>query len=439
MRKWLVLLLGSASFFVSAQENLIQSGPMIGYVDMREVLIWVQTARPAEVQIKYREEGTPSDLLQTETVATTAQKAHTAKLIADQVQPGKTYRYEVWVDGQLVSLPYPTTFTTQAIWRWRTDPPDFEVALGSCTYINEAQYDRPGDGYGGNYEIFEAIDEAEPDIMLWLGDNNYLREPDWWTRTGIFHRYTHTRSLPEMQPLLAHTANYAIWDDHDFGPNDSDRSWINKDIAKEAFDLFWGNPGSGLPGQDGGITSMFRYNDVDFFLLDNRYFRTPNDMFNRNEREILGKYQIDWLIEALVSSDATFKLVCIGGQVLNTAERYEIYANVAPYERYQLLNRLELEGIKNVIFISGDRHHSELNRLELSEDNVVYDFTSSPLTSGSGRNVDEMNANRVPETLVSERNFGFIEFSGPREDRKMRMSIRNVEGEEIWSYEIVAQ
>ncbi|MEL6668812.1 MAG: alkaline phosphatase D family protein [Bacteroidota bacterium] len=424
---------------LAGQNAVLQSGPMVGYVDMREALIWVQTTRPAEVQIKYREIGAGTDWMTSSIAKTEARLAHAVKLIADQVLPGKTYEYQVLVDGEEIDLPYPTQFQTQAIWRWRSDPPDFEVAMGSCVYVNEPQYDRPGNPYGGNYEIFESIDEASPDLMLWLGDNNYLREVDWWTRTGIFHRYTHTRSLPEMQPLLAHTANYAIWDDHDFGPNDSDRSWINKEIAKEAFDVFWGNPGSGLPGQDGGITTMFRYNDVDFFLLDNRYFRSPNDMHNRTDRVILGEQQLDWLIEALVSSDATFKLVCIGGQVLNTARRYEIYNNIAPNERYELLNRIELEGIKNVVFLSGDRHHSELSRLELSEDHVLYDFTASPLTSGSGSSRDEVNENRVPETLVLQRNFGFIEFSGPRDNRKMRLSIRDVSGEELWSYEIEAQ
>ena len=35
------------------------------------------------------------------------------------------------------------------------DPPDLKIALGSCAFINEEKYDRPGDPYGGNYEIFE--------------------------------------------------------------------------------------------------------------------------------------------------------------------------------------------------------------------------------------------------------------------------------------------
>jgi alkaline phosphatase D len=121
------------------------------------------------------------------------------------------------------------------------------MAVGSCAYIGEAQYDRPGDPYGGDYQIFTNIHQDQPALMLWLGDNTYLREVDWHSRSGIQHRFTHTRSLSEMQPLLASTHHYAIWDDHDYGPNNSDRSFIFKDIVTDIFCDFWGNPTCGIP------------------------------------------------------------------------------------------------------------------------------------------------------------------------------------------------
>ena len=98
--------------------------------------------------------------------------------------------------------------------------PDFRFVIGSCAYINDPPYDRPGEPYGGEYEIFEQIAAQRPDFMIWLGDNVYLREPDWNSEAGILYRYTHTRSLPQLQKLLRICPHYAIWDDHDFGPND---------------------------------------------------------------------------------------------------------------------------------------------------------------------------------------------------------------------------
>ncbi|THH40016.1 alkaline phosphatase D family protein [Neolewinella litorea] len=425
--RYLLLLL---PLWVFGQEADLQSGPMLGYSEQREVLIWVQTTGPAEVTVAYWAEG-EADPSFTSTIQTAAATAYTAKLVADQVSPGTTYEYYVMLNGEVVSLPYPTRFTTQPTWGWRSEPPDFTVALGSCTYVNEPRYDRPGPGYGSEYEIFETIDSLHPDLMIWLGDNMYLREPDWYTRTGYFHRYTHTRSLPEMQPLLARTFHYATWDDHDYGPNDSDGSWIRKKLAKETFDLFWGNLTSGLPG-NGGITSTFRYVDTDFFLLDNRSFRTPNGMLRETGKTLLGETQLEWLIQSLIFSDSPWKMVCIGGQVLNTYRGAETYNGLAPEEREYLLRRITEENISGVVFLTGDRHHTVLSSLELPNGNRIYDLTISSLTAGTGSSRDEENALRVAGTLLVEHNFGVLTFSGPLSERELAVRVYGTDGVLRW-------
>ena len=440
MKKIILLLaIGMYSFNCIAQITKLQSGPMVGYSEMQEVLLWAQTKEPAKVHFAYWETGkTAKEGFKTTPVQTTVASAYTAKAIADQVEPSKKYQYQLYINDIAVTLNYPTTFQTQTLWQWRTDPPNFKVALGSCTYINEEPFDRPGTPYGAEYHIFESIAKQQPDVMLWLGDNTYLREVDWNTWKGICHRYTHTRALPEMQPLLASTHHYAIWDDHDFGPNDADRGFIHKDKTLKAFDLFWGNPTCGIPQAPGGNTSFFQWADMDFFLLDNRSFRSPNNC-KTCEPEILGKAQIDWLVEALITSRAPFKFVAIGGQVLNTATAYENYVNHHEAERNYLLKRIEDEGIRNVIFLTGDRHHTELSKMTNRAGYNIYDFTVSPLTSGSGGNASEANTNRVLNTFVNVRNFGTLEIFGTRTARQLKMSIFDSTGKELWSQTIASE
>lgn len=435
MRAFFALL--SLAFALSAQgqPGPLRSGPMLGYVEMREALIWVQTVQPAEVWAEYHPEGQPAAVATTARVRTEKNKACTAKLVAELLEPGTAYNYRIFVDGQAVALPYPTTFRTQALWQWRGDAPDFTVATGSCAYVSDTPYDRPGRPYGGEYAIFQSIAARKPDVMLWLGDNTYLREGDWNTRSGILYRYTHTRSVPELQPLLAGSANYAVWDDHDFGPNDSNRSFIHKDLTREAFELFWGNPGFGLHGQ-GGITTAFSWADIDFFLLDNRWFRSPNEC-EACPATILGEEQFNWLIEALSTSRAPFKIVAIGGQVLNTAATFENYANRHREERRRLLERISEENISGVVFLSGDRHHTEMSTLTNSKGNALYDITSSPLTSSASRNNgSEGNLLRMEGTYVNERNFVTLGFSGKRGERVMQVSCHNVAGELLWERSI---
>jgi alkaline phosphatase D len=413
----------------------LQSGPMVGYEDMLEVMVWVQTKGSALVEMRYWDVAAP-DVKYSSNNVYTAAPAYTAKCIADQVQPGKTYHYEIRIGKKALALPYPTTFKTQPLWQYRTDPPAFSFATGSCAYVNEAVYDRPKP-YGSNYQIFNKIFDQKPDFMVWLGDNVYLREPDWNTRTGMVHRYTHSRSLPELQPLLASTAHYAIWDDHDYGPNDSDGTWVNKEMAWEVFRDFWCNPTFGVNDQK-GCTTMFQYNDAEFFLLDNRYFRTPNHC-KTCERTSLGKEQLEWFIGALAASRAPFKFVAIGGQVLTTDNHEESAFFLFPAERDSIISRIERENIKGVIFLTGDKHFTELSAVKNKVGNWMYDLTSSALTSGAFADAANKTTNdyRVPGTIVAENNFAMLRFSGPRLARELAISVYNAQGKEMWTKTIL--
>lgn len=410
----------------------LENGPMIGHTDMREALIWVQTKMPATVQVAYWEKGSPANKIWTDKVSTERATAYTAKCYADNVEPGKQYDYQVFINGKATVFPYPTTFKTQALWQWRTEPPAFSLATGSCYHRNEAAYDRPGKPYGAGEQIFTNIYAQKPDVMLWLGDNTYYREADYYSRTGMVKRMTYSRALPEMQPLLASTAHYAIWDDHDYGPNDADGTYALKETAWEIFRDFWGNPSYGVNGQKGCAT-MFTYADIDFFLLDNRYFRTPNYCRSCPERTLLGKEQLEWFLAALAQSRAPFKLVAIGGQVVTSNNNHETCFHFFPAERDTILNRIEREKIRGVVFLTGDRHFSELSILQNKAGNQVYDLTTSPLTSGPYEGPQkEKNDYRAEGTLTEGRNFSMLRFSGPRKSRQMEITNYDSNGKELW-------
>ncbi|MEL6976775.1 MAG: alkaline phosphatase D family protein [Bacteroidota bacterium] len=435
-RHFFAIALFVNSLFVLGQD-MVQSGPMVGYSTMREVLLWVQTTESAEVYFEYFDQENPEELFKTDSVITKAEDGFVARMIADDILPGKTYGYAVYVNGEMMQRDYSMEFQSQTLWQWRTDPPEVNFAIGSCNYVNETRFDRPGKPYGSEHEIFESIHGKQPDFMLWLGDNTYLREVDWNSRTGILHRYTHTRSLPEVQPLLASTHHYAIWDDHDYGPNNADSSFWLKETASEIFKLFWANPNFDVIDK-GGITGFFQWADLDFFLLDNRYFRTSNDNFT-TDRQLLGKEQIDWLINALSFSQAPFKFVAIGGQVISTEADYENYATF-PEERRYLLDKIRESKVEGVIFLDGDRHHTVLSRMQESEDVYpIYDLTCSSLTAGANNNKELLNTNKLEETLVGQHNFGVLNVSGPRTGRILKITIFDKDGKELWSKDFKAQ
>lgn len=432
----LILLLLCVYSLSNAQEKFLQSGPMVGYSSMREVLLWVQTKEEAKVHFEYFEIGNPKTKQKSAITTTTKENSFIAKIIVP-VLPDKKYEYELYINQKLVKRPYPLQFQSQTLWQFRTEPPTIRIALGGCNYVNEAIYDRPGKPYGSGHQIFKSITEKKPDFMIWSGDNTYLKEVDWDSKAGIRHRYTYSRALPELQALLGSVHHYATWDDHDYGPNDSDRTYQLKNETKETFELFWGNP-KGENG--GGISNKFSWADVDVFLLDDRWFRTP-DNYKAGKSEMLGKQQLEWLLESLKSSTATFKLVVNGSQMLNdvAADWLEMFSKHK--EEYdEFLKRLKIDNVPGVMFLTGDRHSTDLSMMKREGTYPLYDLTVSPLTAGAvgDRAKDEKNSYRLPNTYFGENNFAILEITGKRKERVLKIIILNAEGKEVWTREIKA-
>lgn len=428
----LILFVCSLLFGLNSFSQLT-SAPMIGHTDFRTVSIWVQTANETEVHLEFWPIADKDSLRTSSSVSAENQHARTATLMATHLEPGRTYAFAVVEENGRRTEAENFQFTTQPLWQYRTNPPEFTVATGSCAYTNDPKYDRPGKGYGDHNEIFNSIANMHPDMMLWLGDNVYLREVDLQSKSGFQYRYSHFRSIPELQALLVECPHYAIWDDHDFGPNDSDRSFVHSDWSEEVFQEFWANPSYGLP-EERGITSQFSYMDIDFFLMDNRMFRTNYEL-KTIEPQVWGKVQEDWLIEALKYSKAPFKIVATGGQFLSDAKLYENHAQFEA-ERRRVLDRIAAEGIKNVVFLTGDRHHTELTMMTLEGEIPIYDLTVSPLTSTFYDHSKEPNTFRVEGTIVGERNFAMLTFSGERKDRVMTIRIYNTNGDLLWEKEL---
>ncbi len=456
---------------VSIQAAGLQSGPMIGYAGMAEALVWVQTDAPAEVRVAYWPKDEPGRIQYTDPVRTEKRTGHVAKCVADGLRAGTRYAYTVLIDGAPAAPryrdgyregPIPLSFRTPPNWRFREQghaPFDFTIAFGSCAYINEeGGYDRLNSPpYGADYRIFEAIHETAPDLFIWLGDNAYYREPDWTSRSGMIHRWTHSRSIPELRPLLATVPHYAIWDDHDYGPNDAGREFWNKALATEIFTLFHGNPTAGLP-EIPGIFTYFAWGDVHFYLLDNRTHRTVADLnpvpFGYR-RQQFGKAQIDWLVELMkyhrnqsVSSyPATFSVVAAGSQILSPHSRDSLQH--CPEEWHYLFDRLAAEELHDVIFLTGDVHFSEVSRMvyrgggspgvmgrsgQPGRDYVFWEITSSPLTAGpwagppASANPYRVDIFPGEADRVGQRNFATLTFEGPLGARRAVIRFFDADG-----------
>ncbi len=165
--------------------------------------------------------------------------------------------------------------------------------------------------------------------------------------------------------------------------------------------------------------------------MDDRWNKAPNELNDPN-KDYWGQKQMNWLLDALISSKASFKVIVNGGQVVSPAKVFENMANYEG-ERNQLLKELKNRNIPGVLFLTGDRHISDLNKLERPGTYPLYDLTVSPMTAGKADAVKlDYNETLVPGTLLQERAFSKIEVSGPLKDRTMTITLFNVKGDVLW-------
>jgi len=440
LRRALLCILCAGVALGGARTALAQAGTlslMHGFTDMAGMTLWVQTDRAARIAVEFFPESEPAAVRRVE-AETHAAEDFVAHLRLAGLAPGTAYGYRVLRDGAPAPVA-PGRFRTQPLWQFRTDPPEFSVAFGSCAHLHDA-LERPGSTWGTDYRTYDAIAAAAPDLMLWLGDNVYFREPEWTSLEAMSARYRAYRTLPALQKLLRATSHVAIWDDHDFGPDNSDGSFVGKGNALAAFKRYWPNPTHGLPEAPGVFTQV-SYGDADFFLLDNRYHRYPNRYPPMREKAMFGAAQLDWLKRALVASQATFKVIAAGGQFWNSRNvRHEALHNF-PAEHRALMEWITERRIPGVLFLSGDRHYGSLLRIERAGAYPLYEFTSSPLTSGVFTRLsrdERANPDLVAGTLVMERNFGMLRFSGPRGARVLTLESYDWDGKRLWERPISA-
>ena len=401
---------------------------MLGYEAKREAFLWFETKDAQNVALDYWVAGKPETkrtLTQTN-LATTPIGGQIIQFRPGLLEVGATYEYALSIDGVKQAFPFPATFKTKTLWEWRGPPPDFKFIFGTCAYFNEPAVDRPGPGYGKTMETFRLMGDSGADFMLWGGDNWYTREVDFDSVSGLWSRAQVTRALPELRKLFAAMPHYAIWDDHDYGSNDSNKSFELKDESLRIFQAYWGNPSYGEKDNP-GVYTKFMWSDAVFILMDDRWYRDDDHLAASAAQGMKTQYgarQRDWLKQALLAAQinehCTFKFIATGGQVITdfggASETFAYY----PEERADLLKFIVDHHITGVIFLTGDVHFTELARKKISDTQWVYELTSSPFSSGvSNLGTTERIADphRVEGTLVPDQNFCVLSVTGPKNDR----------------------
>ena len=289
--------------------------------------------------------------------------------------------------------------------------------------------------------LLQRIVADQPELFLFLGDNIYADTEDMDLMRA---RYARLAADPGFALLRTMCPVMATWDDHDYGINDSGVEYPKKAEAERIFLNFWGEaPNTERRNREGIYDSRIigpKGKRVQIIMLDGRYFRSPLKVGERRvgghyypdpnpQLTMLGDEQWQWL-EKQLRKPAELRLLVSGIQFVAEASGQETWSNL-PVERQRMIDLIASTKASGVIFLSGDRHWSELSvQRDGGAPYPIYDLTSSSLNQLHPRGTPTDNRYRDPEMSATyhRENYGIVEIDWQAEAPAVTLKIVDADG-----------
>jgi len=256
-------------------------------------------------------------------------ESQAVRLDVDGLRPDQRYEYVIEVDGRVDRGRGRGTFRTPA-----AGPASFRLVSSSCARVDS------------NAAVFDAMAEEDPLLYLALGDVHYSNIAD--NDVGTFETaYDRMLTQPGQAALYRSVPVSYVWDDHDYGPNDSDADSPSRDAARQAFR-------EQVPSHplvsDGAINRAFTIGRVRFVVTDTRSERRGDSM--------LGAEQLAWFEDEIVAASRTHALVVWMnpspwiGEANPSGDGWAGFAD----ERRHIADVLADADVDNLLMVSGDAH-----------------------------------------------------------------------------------
>ena len=306
--------------------------------------------------------------------------------------------------------------------------------------------DTAGQGWGidearGGYRCYDAMRRTGADFFIHCGDTIYadgpilpeVKLPDGslWrnvttpetekvAETLAEFRGRHRYNLMDrnVRGFHAEIAQLWMWDDHEVTNNWSDSKVLPATYQEKRIQVLRARATRAFldyaPMRPHGADELERvYRKVaygphlDVFALDMRSYRGPNS-YNRQEQAgpetaFLGAAQVRWLLDGLLTSQATWKVVAadmpIGLQVPDgkDAQGRDMFEAIAngdgpalgrEIEIAGLLSAIRHAGIRNVVWLTADVHYTAAHRYDPARASYTdfapfWEFVSGPLQAGT--------------------------------------------------------
>ncbi len=399
-------LFNQSIMFALGSDGLSRS-PIVGIIQNNQVPILVKGTTPGNVRIEYHEINSSISKF-SEWGSLSYGDDLTTNLILNEINYNAEYTYRVmFADGSSSEWFTFSTFPQQS------QPGEFSFVFSACFRDKWVPHN-----------IFDYISTLSPTFVALLGDQIYA-DYDGDINIGPPNsvvpalRGKYARNFDEhFQAMSSKIPIVAIWDDHDYGQDNSDSTYRYKEETKKVFKESL--PIYPFQVEDEGIYYQFKIADVDIFVLDTRWYRSPMDEDDNEDKTMLGEEQLEWLLNNLKLSTAPFKIIFssvsmndYGGDTSTGRDGFDSWMGYK-FERNKILSFIQENQIYGVMVFSGDQHYPSghilnwnipLNSVSQTDTSIVYslsdleravfDFSSSPFhyTRATGHPLIQENQN----------------------------------------------
>lgn len=214
------------------------------------------------------------------------------------------------------------------------------------------------------HEMWMQVEKENLELVLLIGDNVY---GDTWKgeylrgETPPYNLYVRYLEGRENIPYYSHRElkpTLATWDDHDYGVNNGGKDYSHKEEARDIFRTMFPQHLGESVTTGPGVASKIELLGQRFVFLDGRSFRDGPEDKNGHH---LGDDQMKWVLK---NADGGYpNWLIMGDQFFGAYHRFESWERYHPKTLKQFLAGLRKLQAPS-LFVSGDRHLSELMALE---------------------------------------------------------------------------
>src|SRR5678815_5735017 len=241
------------------------------------------------------------------------------------LEPDTPYYYALEIDGRLDRKKAGEFRTFPA-----PGPASFTIAFASCAKT------------GSTSDVFDRIRENHPLFYMNMGDFHYLNIST-NDRARFRAAYDAVLASPQQADLYRHVPFVYIWDDHDFGGNNSNRKASSHEAARLTYDEYVPHYPLASGEGDVPIYQSFNAGRAKFILTDLRSERDAAAKKDTAEKTMMGAKQKAWFKKELLAAKEQYPLIFWVSSVPWLGDSHTNYYRNVSTNRYGFIHHTNLQ------------------------------------------------------------------------------------------------